>query len=132
MIKYFWAAAFSLLLAACNSNSPDSLTGTYGFEQNGKVVPLLKVEAKKDNTFALAHYEQSNQQWIPEADATTLTPAEFQQVFNAQPGPDMAGLKTNGMALAHVPKGWKSGNFTAKTGYLFRFMFGAQELVKIS
>lgn len=118
----------ALCLAACN-NHTDSIAGTYGVEEHGKVTPLLKVESAGDS-YSVSEYHAGK--WAPiSATVKPFAKADLEQLTKHKVDVPVDGIQTNAFALIHVPKGWGDGPFTTKTGYFAFMLFRPVELQKL-
>ncbi|WP_207002625.1 hypothetical protein [Trinickia mobilis] len=128
MKKIVYAGILSLCVAACHNNA-DSIAGTYGVEEHGKVTPLLKVESAGDS-YSVSEYHSGN--WVAiSATVKPFTKADLEQLTKHTIDVPVDGIQTNSFALIHVPKGWGDGPFTTKTGYFAFMLFGPLELKKL-
>lgn len=120
---------FVAMLSGCNRNSPDTLEGTYGAMQNGKVEPVIKVE-KTASGYVFDDY--SNGRWRSGSDLVQpVTKDEFEKLVGGSVNGPFIGLKTRVALVAKVQPGFTAGKFKTSTGYLMVFMFGPVELSKL-
>lgn len=118
-----------VILSGCNRNSQDTLEGTYGAVQNGKVEPVIKVE-KTAAGYVFDDY--SNGSWRSDSDlAQPVTKDEFEKLVGGPVNGPFIGLKTRVALVAKVQPGFTAGKFKTSTGYLMVFMFGPVELSKL-
>ncbi|CAB3767041.1 hypothetical protein [Paraburkholderia humisilvae] len=128
MKRMVWAGFLTLCLAACN-NGADTMVGTYGYDEHGKVTPLLKVESQ-DNGYAVSEYHEGT--WAPVSSSVKpFTKADLEQITKHKIDAPVDGLQTNAFALVHVPKEWTDGSFTTKTGYFVFMMLGPLDVQKM-
>jgi hypothetical protein len=94
------------------SDGPESLTGQYGAEDKGKMLPGNKWQVDKQT-------------------GRPLTREEFTKLVGAGIDVPFAGLVLGQTAFIKVPEGWQQGKFKTKTGYLFFTALGPIELTKM-
>lgn len=131
MKKLFCAAILSLCAAACHNStdSTDSIVGTYGVEEHGKVTPFVKVEAT-GGKYSVSEFHSGT--WVPiKADLRPFTKTDLESFTKKKVDVPVDGIYTNNFALIHVPKGWTDGSLTSKTGYLAIVLFVPVELEKL-
>ena len=128
MKRIVLAGLLTLCLAACNRGA-ESITGTYGYDDHGKVTPLLKVESQGDR-YAVSEYHTGT--WAPvSSPVKPFTKEDLEQITKHKIDVPVDGLQTNGFALIHVPKGWTDGPFTTKTGFFVFMLFGPLDVQKM-
>lgn len=128
MKKFVWAAIVTICLGAC-SNGAESITGTYGIEEHGKLEPLLKVESS-GGTYSVSEYHAGK--WTAVSAAVKpFVKTDLEQLTKHKVDVPVDGIQTNSFALIHVPKGWTDGPFTTKTGYFVFMLLGPVELQKM-
>jgi hypothetical protein len=108
-------AIATLTLAACH-NTTESLGGTYGIVDNGKVEPVFKVESH-GGQYSAAEYQ--NGKWVPISEPVKpFGQHDLEALTDHKVTVPVDGIQTNSFVLFHVPKGWSLDRFTASTGYI--------------
>ncbi|MGK8198555.1 hypothetical protein [Burkholderia cepacia] len=134
MKKLFCAAILSLCAAACHNStdstdSADSIVGTYGVEDHGKVEPFVKVEST-NGKYSLSEFHSGA--WVPvKGDLRPFTKADLESFTKKKVDVPVDGIYNSAFALIHVPKGWTDGSLTSKTGYFAIVLFVPVELQKL-
>ncbi|HDR9038138.1 TPA: hypothetical protein ACU967_006908 [Burkholderia contaminans] len=116
-------------MSGCKQASVDSLEGEYGVAENGKIVPLIKVE-KTDRGYVFDDYQSGKWRTGTEV-ARPLKPEEFEQIMGAKIQGPFDGLQTKMAMFAKVQPGFTAGDFKTSTGYMMAFMLGPIELTKM-
>jgi len=130
MKKNLFCVLLFLLLAACHSGSGTNFEGTYGFLDNGKISPLLRV---KQTDHGYVFFQNQGDQWQQIDDpAKPMTKYDLEALTKHPVTVSVDGLKTSSFALVLVPKGWSDGDFKTSTGYFAATVLGPVELQKIS
>ena len=113
------------------SSGPESLTGQYGVEDKGKVLPLIRVShPRSGGPFVLEEFTRDKWQ-VDKQTGRPLTQEEFSKLVGAGINVPFAGLVLGQTALIKVPEGWQQGKFKTKTGYLFFTALGPVELTRM-
>ncbi|AJY30556.1 hypothetical protein BTM_1597 [Burkholderia thailandensis 34] len=133
MIKRVLGTTLSVCIAVslfgCKSDSVDTLLGSYGAQQNGKIQPVVKVE-KTNAGYVFDDYVNGNWRTGTEV-AEPMTKEDFEKLTGAHVSGEFVALKTKAALVAKVPAGFQSGKFKTSTGYMLIFMFGPVELTKL-
>jgi len=128
MNRILCAGFLTLCLAGCNNGS-ETITGTYGYDDHGKLTPLLKVESQGDG-YAVSEYHAGTWSSVS-SEVKPFTGTDLEQLTKHKIDVPVDGLQTNAFALVHVPKGWADGPFTTKTGYFVFMLFGPLDIQKM-
>ncbi|WP_175927389.1 hypothetical protein [Burkholderia cepacia] len=134
MKNLFCAAILALCATACHNSTDgtdntDSIVGTYGVEDHGKVEPFVKVDVK-DGKYTLSEFHSGT--WVPtKGDLRPFTKADLESFTKKKVDVPVDGIYNSAFALIHVPKGWTDGSLTSKTGYFAIVLFVPVELEKL-
>lgn len=123
-----FALGIACALWGCKKPSPETLEGEYGTTQNGKLVPVIKVE-KTGGGYVFDDYHDGT--WRTGDAAVPMSKDEFAKLTGAPVDGSFIGLKSKVAVVAKVQPGFTAGKFKTATGYLMVFMFGPVELTKL-
>lgn len=113
------------------SDGPESLTGQYGVEDKGKVLPFIRISHPvSSGPFVIEEFTRDKWQ-VDKKTGRPLTRDEFSKLVGAGIDVPFAGLVLGQTAFIKVPEGWQQGKFRTKTGYLFFSILGPLELTKM-
>ncbi len=113
------------------SDGPESLTGQYGAEDKGKMLPFIRIShPTSSGPFVIEEF--SGNKWrVDKETGRPLTREEFAKLVGSGIDVPFTGLVLGETALIKVPEGWQQGKFKTKTGYLFFTALGPIELTKM-
>jgi hypothetical protein len=113
------------------SDGPESLTGQYGAEDKGKMLPFIRISHPASSGPFVIEEFAGNKWQVDKQTGRPLTREEFTKLVGAGIDVPFAGLVLGQTAFIKVPEGWQQGKFKTKTGYLFFTALGPIELTKM-
>ncbi|KGV62942.1 hypothetical protein [Burkholderia pseudomallei] len=128
LVCFMFVLGIAFALWGCKQHSPETLEGEYGATQNGKLVPVSKVE-KTATGYVFDDYHDGI--WRTGDVAEPMGKGEFAKLTGAPVDGAFIGLKSKAAVVAKVQPGFTAGKFKTSTGYLMVFMFGPVELTKL-
>ena len=118
---------FVTLLQACTVSPQDALVGSYTITENGKQREFVRI-TKKEGKY---YFSANNGQWSEPKEIMPVAMAKYELHFDKKSAGDIQGLGHKFVGIFKVPKGFKSGSYLCKTGYVMAFMLGAIDLQKM-
>jgi hypothetical protein len=123
-VLFAFIAVFSI--AGCKDNT-DTLVGTYSVEDHGQLKEYYRIQ-KIGEKFYLS--DKDSGQWSSSVEVKPVTKEELAHVLREPVWIEFVGLGNDNLGVFQVPKGWRSGAFVCKTGYLIATVLGPRELHK--
>ena len=123
--------ALPLFLASptvCDAASYDSLLGTFGVIENGKLVEFVRIERRQER-YLLSRKHSGH--WQTPTEVEPVTRAQLETIVREPVDVDFEGLGNDWLVVLNVPKGWKLGTFVCRTGYWVATVLGPVEVQKL-
>ena len=108
--------------------SYDSLLGTFGAIEYGKLVEFVRIE-RKQQKYLLSRKHAG--EWLAAVEVEPVTRMELETIVKQPVNVEFEGLGNDTLALLKVPRGWKLGPFVCRTGYWVATVAGPVEVEKL-
>lgn len=112
----------------CDATSYDSLLGTFGLIENGKLIEFARIEHTQQRYLLSQKHEG---RWLPPVEVEPMTRLQLEAIIKQPVNVPFEGLGNDRIALLKVPKGWKLGTLVCNTGYWVATVLGPAEVQKI-
>ena len=115
-------------LGECDATSYDSLLGTFGLIENGKLTEFVRIEHSQQR-YLLSQKHAGH--WLAPVEVEPVTRLQLETIIKQPVNVAFEGLGNDRLAVLQVPKGWKLGTFVCRTGYWVATVLGPVEVQKL-
>jgi hypothetical protein len=112
----------------CYAATYDSLLGTFGLIENGKLTEFVRIEHRQQKYFLSRKH---GGEWLAPVEVDPVTRAQLEAIVKEPVKVEFEGLGNDRLALLKVPEGWKLGTFICRTGYWVATLVGPVEVQKL-
>lgn len=108
--------------------SSDSFVGTYEVQENGTRRDFIKI-TKNNGLYYMS--EKSKNNWGLDSEVKPVSSQDLSKLYGQSGKNSISALaNSHGVAIVQVPKGWKAGELSSKTGFFLQALFIPIELYK--